>query len=166
MAKNFNIELHFFTPEDVDFKNRTVNSLLIEGNRRTPKIIPFPKLVYNNYGWYRKTSQEIVSLIKKEFRFVRSGKKLSKQKMYDILFAEERFRKFLIETHVVKNFEHFLSLFRQFDNSIVLKPERGGQGIGIFKIHSDAEKYVVHSDKKQAVSLPVEQFRKFYEKIF
>lgn len=166
MAKNFNIELYFFTLQDINFENNTVNSVLIEGNTRTPQIIPLPKMIYNTYGWYKNADPKKKNLLQKKCFLVRSGVKIGKQKIYDRMFADERFKDFLIETHTIKNFEHFLSLFRRYENNVVLKPQSGMQGSGIFKIAFDAENYVVYCGNTKTIRLTAEEFKKLYEKTF
>ena len=53
MARQFNIELYFFTTKDFNPKDKTIQATLIDGSTQIEKIIPLPKLVYDPTSlWY------------------------------------------------------------------------------------------------------------------
>ena len=167
MANKFNIELYFFTPKDINRENETVNATLIEGNKRIKKIIPLPKIIYDLVGYfYRKEIKAMFRSLKNQPYFFQYGWGASKEKMYDILSADERFKKFLIDTHTVKDFDHFMALFKQYHNDVVIKPFNGSLGKGVIRVTFDGEKYIINVDKEKIFFNTVDELKNFYEKNF
>lgn len=142
LARYFNIELYFFTTADFNPTDKTVSATLIDGNNRIEKIIPLPKIVYNDYECFvDEPRQEIKSLLIKECYFFRrgilktnNGRSINKQVIYDILLKDGRFKEFLIETHTVESFDQFLSLFEKYNNDVVLKPTNGMTGHDVSRV--------------------------------
>lgn len=168
MARQFNIELYFFTSQDFNPENKTVQAKLIDGNKSVEKIIPLPKIVYNDFDFFKgEKRMEIKSLIKKETYFVCKGISMTKKKIYDLLIADGKFKKFLIESHEIKSFEHFLSLLEQYGNDVVLKPIRGMQGTGVNEITFTEKGYIVTNDKIGKVFLKeIDEFKNYYKENF
>lgn len=167
MAKNFNIECYFFTSKDVNLESKTVNAVLIEGSTRTPKTIPLPKICYNHFGAFTKENRKILKpFFEKECFLVNSYVFLEKQKMYNMLVADGKFKKFLIESFPLGSFENFLELFNRYNNNVVVKPIAGMQGKGVTWIRMIGSDYAI-SFKQQMILLKTEdELSKFYEEHF
>ncbi|MBR2774218.1 MAG: YheC/YheD family protein [Selenomonadaceae bacterium] len=168
MARQFNIELYFFTSKDFNPEDKTVRATLIDGNSQIEKNIPLPKIIYNPFDCFAgENRKEIKSMIMKESYFVRRGLSMTKQRIYDLLLDDGRFKDFLIETHLVENFEHFMSLFGKYHNDVVLKPIHGMQGTGVNKITFNEEGYVISNDKTgKKIFKTVDEFKTYYDKTF
>ena len=167
MAKNFNIELYFFTPRDINFENKTVKAIFTEGSKRTTKVIPLPKIIDNDPELFNGVPGiNLKNKLKNYCYCIRPKQNLSKQKVYDILFADGRFKELLIETHEIKNFEHFLSLLEQYNNDVVMKPIGGTEGRNIFRIARDDKKYIITPGKEATFSLTDAEIKKFYDENF
>ena len=168
MAKQFNMELYFFTPKDFNPKDKTVRATLIAGNTQIEKIIPLPKIIFNDFECFKgEKRKEIKSLLQKESYFVRRGLSMTKQEIYNLLIKDEKFKAFLIESHVVKNFEHFLSLLKQYNNNVILKPSKGMQGAGVSEIIFSEEGYAISNDESgRKLFKTAEEFKTYYDKTF
>ena len=167
MAKSFNIELYFFTAQDIHIQDKTVDAVLIEGNLCTPKTIPLPTIIYNDEDSYTdESAKEVKPLIKKECYLVRNGVVSTKKKIYDILNADGRFRSFLIETHPCKSFEEFLSLFEDYNHDVILKPEDGMQGKGIVRITFNEKQYVINDNTERFILNNVTELKDYYSEHF
>ena len=167
MAKSFGIELYFFTAQDIHPEDKTVDAVLIEGNTRKPKTISLPIIIYNDEDSYTdKAAKEVRPLIKKECYLVRNGIVSTKQKIYDILNADGRFKKYLIETHIVETFERFLELFESYNRDVILKPEDGMQGAGIVRITFNATEYVISSNEKKFLFKNIDELKDYWNKYF
>lgn len=130
MAKNFNIEMYFFTSQDIDFENKTVNANLIEGKNVIKKVISLPKIIYNIPEAIvgSDKNRNLKSRLEKDgCYFVRPVLVLSKQAAYDMLLNNAQLKEYLIETHTLKNFEHFLSLLEQYHDDVIIKPTNGAR---------------------------------------
>lgn len=165
MARQFNIELYFFTTKDFNPKDKTIQATLIDGSTQIEKIIPLPKLVYDPNGlWYEKEIKEL--LVKESYFFQYGWGGVSKEKIYSILSSDDRFKEFLIETHVVNDFKTFLTLFGQYHDDVVLKPEKGSMGENVVRIFAEKEKYIVLRLEKKILLNSVIELQNYYEENF
>lgn len=164
MAKNFNIELYFFTPKNFDPTSKTINAVLIEGGKKTKRTIPLPKIVYDMDGaYYNKAVQ---NLLKDECNLFQYGWGAHKKKVYDMISANGHFKEFLIETHMLKNFDTFFPLFKQYHCDVVLKPDGGSLGEGVVRVVLDDNKYVIVLPKSQISLESVTELKDYYEENF
>lgn len=169
MAKNFNIEMYFFTSQDIDFEKKMVKANLIEGKKFVNKVISLPRIIYNipeAISGSDKNRNLKLKLEKYGCYFVRPVLSLSKQAAYDMLSNNTQLREYLIETHTLKNFEHFLSLLEQYHNDVIVKPTNGGGGVDVFRITFNGEKYIVNVNREESFFNTVEELKTFYDKNF
>lgn len=164
MARQFNIELYFFTTKDFNPEDKTVHATLIDGNTQIEKTIPLPKITYDISGaFYRK---EVRTILGNETYFFQYGWGASKQTINDLITKDERFKEFLIETHVPESFEHFMSLFREYRNDVVLKANNGSMGNDVVRIFSDGAGFTITLKKEQLLFNSVTELQDYYEKNF
>ena len=167
MAKNFNIELYFFTSQDIDLESQTVNAVLVEGNAHTERIIPLPKILYNPLGVFSdRIDPKIRPQLNQLCFFAHTGIGLSKHKVYEMLSANNQFDQFLIETHMLKNFEQFLSLFKSYNRDVIVKPVTGIQGKGVVRVTFTEEKYILQVGTEKIFFNTDEELKSFYEENF
>ena len=169
MAKNFNIELYFFTSHDIDFDRKIVNATLIEGQNFVNKVISLPKIIYNipeAISGSDKNKNLKLRLEKDGCHFVRPVLSLSKQTAYDMLLNNTLLKEFLIETHTIKNFENFLVLFKEYHNDVILKPVLQAGGYGVSRITFADEKYCVNVRQKRISFNSVDEFKSYYTENF
>lgn len=164
MARNFNIELYFFTVNDFNPEENTINATLIEGNTKTPKIIPLPEIVYDISGTPFKTEGK--GILKDKCYFFQYGWTTSKQTIFNLLATDGRFTEFLIETHMLKSFEQFHSLLGRYDNDIILKPDLGSLGKGVVRIIADGQDYNIIFQTEKLSLKSVDELKDYYEKNF
>ncbi|MBD3879734.1 MAG: YheC/YheD family protein [Quinella sp. 1Q5] len=164
MARQFNIELYFFTTKDFNPEDKTVRATLIDGNTQIKKTIPLPKITYDiNGGFYQK---EVRTILGNETYFFQYGWGASKRIINNIMTKDERFKEFLIETHVSENFEHFMSLFKEYHNDVVLKPSNGSLGNDVVRIFSDGVGFTITLKKEQLLLNSVTELQAYYEENF
>ncbi len=165
-AKNFNIELLLFTPADIDFENKTVKATILEGSNRIKKTVPLPKIIDNPASIFSGKYGKELRQLSKEYFFTRHLENASKQRVYDMLLKDGRYKEFLIDTHTVENFEHFLSLFGQYSNNVILKPAGGNEGKGVAHITFDGEQYAINIKKEKIFLKTVDELQNFYNEHF
>ena len=170
MAKNFNIELYFFTAKDINFDNNTVKAVFTEGGTQLECTIPLPKIIYNLPDVIEgESGTELKKKLQKAGCYlVRPSLKLNKQTIYERLDKNEEFKEFLLETHKVANFDDFLSFLKKYDNDVVLKPVSGSEGKGVTRITFDAAsgKYIVSSQRRKLAFENINEFKDYYERQF
>lgn len=168
MAKNFNLELWYFSSRDIHPESKTVDATLIEGDVQTKRTIPFPKIVYNHFECLKNESRpEIKSFLRRNCFFVNSGIYwLGKQQVYDMLLADGQFKEFLIESHPLKDFEQLLSLLERYDNHVVVKPDGGTQGKGVVSINFNGTEYVINRKEGEAYLKNVGELQNYYDENF
>ena len=165
MARQFNIELYFFTTKDFNPEDKTIHATFLEGTSWIERTIPLPKITYNTFECFSgEPRKEIKSMLMKESYFVRRGIFMTKAEIYNKLIADGKFNEFLIESHTVKSFEHLLELLKQYNNDVVLKPIHGMQGTGINKITFNEKGYVIRNDTfGEKFFKTVDEFRNYYD---
>lgn len=164
VAKEFNIELLLFSPSDINFVDKTINAMMLENGAKVQKVVPFPKIVENSI-LYGEDGRKM-ALLEKDCYLIRHSLKTTKQKVYDMLLQDGRFKEFLIESHTIDTFEQFLLLFEQYYNDVILKPLRGARGIGVARITLEDGQYIVNAGNEKFFLKNVDEFSKFYEEHF
>ena len=145
MANQFNIELFFFNPKDIDFTNKTVKASFLENGVRVQKTVPLPRIVDNDMTLFRGDNGVIMQKLKKYCYLVRpADNEMRKKKFFDTLSKEGSFNKFLIDTHNVNDFETFVSLFEKYDSNVILKPFGGVGGGGVAHVSREGDKYSIN----------------------
>lgn len=165
MAKHFNIEMAFFHAEDIDFEKKTVNAIIVENNRRTKKIIPLPKIIDNDIRLFRGEIGKSVQTLRDYCHFIRPVDGMTKQRFYDTLTEDGRFKEFLIETHPLDNFKQFFQLLKQYTD-VVLKPLHGVGGKGVSRLTVKDGQYVVNLKNEKIFLESSDALSKFYEENF
>lgn len=170
MAKSFNIELYFFTAQDINFDNNTVAAVFAEGDTQLKCTIPIPKIIYNLPDVIEgKKGIELKEKLQRAGCYlVRPALRINKQVIYDGLMKNEQFKKFLIETHTVENFDSFLSFLKKYNNDVVLKPALGTEGKGVTRITFDTTsgKYIVSLQTGKISFEKVSELKDYYEQHF
>ena len=166
VAKNFDIELLLFTPKDIDFVNKTVNAMTLEGTKKIQKVVSLPQIIDNPASIFSGEYAKDLKDLAKDYYFTRSPMNSSKQNIYNMLLTEGRFKEFLIDTHTLKSFENFRTLFAQYDNDVILKPSGGNEGKGVARITRDGGQYAINL-KTDKINLKTDdELKNFYDEHF
>ena len=72
IAKSYNINCIFFSPQDIDATSETINALVIENGKPVRKIVPYPHIVDNALK-VDKMYREAIRSLKKRSIFVRNS---------------------------------------------------------------------------------------------
>ena len=160
IAKQFNIEIFCFSIEDVNFEDKTINGLFLEGNERVNRITPFPRIVDNSV-LHGEEGRKLRELEKYCF-LIRHDLDTTKQKTYERLLNDGRFADFLIQSHPIDSIEQFYALLEQYHGDVIMKPLRGARGIGVIRITREGSTYVINV-KDRKLELDTDAFIKFYE---
>ncbi len=166
LAKNFNIELLLFTPKDIDFDNKTVNATILEGTERIQKTVALPKIIDNPASIFHGKYGERLKTLDGDYFFLRHAEYTSKPGIYNLLLKDGRYKDFLIDTHTVNNFAHFLKLFGQYGNDVILKPAGGNEGKGVARITSDGSQCVINLKNDKVTFKTLDNLQKFYDENF
>ncbi|MBD3878184.1 MAG: hypothetical protein SR1Q5_00650 [Quinella sp. 1Q5] len=166
MAKHFNIELLFFTPADIEFKNKTVKALVLENNSKVEKVAPLPRIIDNDITYFRGETADIMERLKQHSYLIRPVSGIKRQAFYETLSKDEHFKNFLVETQIVDEFSHLLSSLDKYHDDVILKPATGAGSKGMARINFDNGKYVATFNDETVNLKSVEQLLKFYEENF
>ena len=159
-AKHFNIEMFCFSINDVNFEDKTINAMFLEGSKRVDRITPFPRIVDNSV-LHGADAQKLRELEKDCF-LIRHSLNVTKQEVYEMLLKDGRFTEFLIQSHIIDSLEQFNALLDQYHGDVIMKPLRGARGIGVVRITRDGSSYLVNV-KDQILNFNAEEFGRFYE---
>jgi len=140
-AKQFDIELFLFRPEDVDLETRTINGMFLVGNEKVRKRVPFPPIIENSI-LNERLYGNILNELEKECILIRHPLTTTKLRTYNTLLKDGRFTSLLIPTEIYGSCEQIVSALDKHE-SIVLKPASGGRGSGVRRLSRQGELYFV-----------------------
>ncbi|MDR1322308.1 MAG: YheC/YheD family protein [Gracilibacteraceae bacterium] len=150
MANHFDIDLFFFSPEDVDIENMTIDALFLERSRQVRRKVRIPAIVDDSADFANnKLCREIAQKLKRYTILVQPFAGYSKMKTYQLLREGDRFKELLIPTAPVKTIEDLESLLGQYDGRLFMKPRNGSGGRGAFMIEITRGQYKLHAKRKK-----------------
>ncbi|MDR1322309.1 MAG: YheC/YheD family protein [Gracilibacteraceae bacterium] len=148
MAQSHNIELFFFTPEDTDFQNESINGLFFEGGKTIRKLTEIPPLIDNHIPPLEPKIIEYYRKLEKHTHIPRHRLGLNKLGQYRKITSENKFSYLMIPTQIVKCCSDIIRVFEVFGtNEIIVKSYYGIQGKGIVKIAKSQIGYTISSNK-------------------
>ena len=134
-AKQFNIDIYEFTPNDINFSNKTVLGITLDSNGiEISKTIPIPKIIDNQIMFGE--NGEKTKLLEKDSILLRHPLYNSnKQKVHDKMVADNKFTELIIPTHTMtEDIDLFLDLLQKYNNHVIIKPNNGNRGRNIIDI--------------------------------
>lgn len=123
-------ETFVFTPEGIDFRNRTIDALCPRSNGWQRQTRPFPDVVHD-VGFY--TDPRTIRAVKRfkalpEIRFTGFG--LGNKWQIHTHLSQTEFAPFLPETELYRSPSTVTGMLRRF-RAVMIKPINGKRGIGI-----------------------------------
>ena len=166
MAKHFNIEMLFFAPEDIDFKDKTIKALALENNSKVEKVAPLPRIIDNDITYFRGETASIMEQLRQYSYLIRPVSGIKRQVFYETLSKNEHFKSFLVETQTLDEFNQFLSLLDKYHDDVILKPATSAGNKDLTRINFDNGKYVATFNDETIILKSVDSLLKFYEEKF
>jgi len=163
-----------FTPENVDWKNKTVNGYFYrqDQNSKSWEVIttPFPDVVYNRLPNRTIERQSAMDIFKQEY--LRSGGKLFNANFFNkwdinkILAEEPSTKEFIPETYLNPTSAKLNEMVEKYPINY-LKPVNGSLGLGIFKVLKSKNLYAVqYRSNIQNKSISFKNIFSLYNHIF
>ena len=155
--KEFGHQAIFFSITDVDFVNKIISCKKLVNGKWVEDQSGFPDVVYNDLPPARLADPKLYKRLEDEgipFTTHRLG--LNKSKFTEIMQKNPKLHKYMIETRTVSNTKEFTDFLLKHQ-SIVMKPNRGHKGLGIFVYELDENgEFVIEENydgKKQRIAL-------------
>lgn len=154
-AKFYDLDFFYFTPEDVDFRNKRINGYFYENNQWRIKTFRFPDYIYDRFLGrglkdYRDFYKKLDHIHFNSRRRV-SGP-ISKATTFQFMEKNTFMKKYLIPFENITN-KNELDLFLNNHGKVVLKFNNESQGRNIFFIERERENYKVEiQDKEMRIS--------------
>ncbi|MCL2855190.1 MAG: YheC/YheD family protein [Defluviitaleaceae bacterium] len=142
-ALMYGVNFFVFSSKDVDIENELVNGTFWEDGKYFKKIVPMP-IVFDlrlGSGVHKKSPDVLQALNQSGYRVSRAyiGTKL----VNSMRLSKGKFSSFLID--YARYGEDKIESFLEKHGTIILKPESGSNGKGIYKLqHSDQDTVEVH----------------------
>ena len=145
VAKAEGVSFFYFSPNNVNFINRTIRGKVLEDGAWKDRIMPFPDVIYNAGSPEKLAlSKEVVNELRKEIPFTTHSIG-NKWNITERLIEAKEFANYLIPTEIVKNAEMFYKYVTSF-KKVVFKPVEGRKGKGIYFISKVGNQYDVQKD--------------------
>lgn len=142
VCQHFQIDFFYFSPEDVDIKNKKINAQIFENGRWTKQIVEFPSVVDNEP--MKKVNKEIYAALKEKC-ILTTNPIGGKSKVFKMLEKSKQFDDVLIPYVLVENSEDVFRFLDQY-NKILLKPVFSNQGRNIIVIEQLGNVYKLMGD--------------------
>ncbi|SCS82840.1 YheC/YheD family protein [Staphylococcus caeli] len=125
------IPFYYFTPNDVNLDNTTINAKFLENGQWIHKTIPFPTVIDNEP--INKTNKALYNVLKEHATFT-TYPLGGKTKVFNLLYEnEEKFKDVLIPFKIVENQYDVIDFIDKYQK-ILLKPSISNQGRDIVAI--------------------------------
>lgn len=140
-ANEKNVDLFFFHPEDVNWKQKRIKGLVLSGQKSwIMKSFPFPDIVYNRILYRNIERTDHVRILLKRFEAeskveLFNTRFLEKWEVYQAFCRSGDAVRFLPETDLFSRSN--LQRYCQNYSEVFLKPRNGSKGKGIIKIRQD-----------------------------
>lgn len=151
-ASRFGIAVHRFVPSSIDPYTEKVNGETFDANenRWHPETFQIPDILYDRcfYTTWEayKTNAPVVEWLKNRATFLGFGLP-NKSKVYETLKNDPYLSNYTIETVKAGRSETIMKALNR-RKTVLLKPETGSQGKGIFVVKKTANKIVVKTDRR------------------
>lgn len=148
VAKLKGVQFYQFTPEDINYENRTIEGTCHDGDKWTIKVFPYPNYIYDRMltrgRKHKKFYDEFKDIPFSNEKFP-SGS-FSKSKMYQVIEKGGEYTDYLIPYHEIYSPKELLNLLNKYD-SIICKPDVRNEGINIFFVEFKENQFYVNIDK-------------------
>ena len=142
IAKAEGAELLYFSPKNVDFKNKTIKGYVFKNGAWKETISPFPHVIYNAGSPEKLAiSSEIILKLREEIPFTTNSIG-NKMRVYKRIKKVGKFSNYLIPSQNIYSIRGFVSFFNQY-KKIVFKPVNGRKGQNVIFIERINHKYNV-----------------------
>ncbi|PKM88587.1 MAG: alpha-L-glutamate ligase [Firmicutes bacterium HGW-Firmicutes-12] len=148
VAKAEGVELIFFSPKGVDFKNRKIRGYRYDDGFWRKIEEPFPSVIYNTGSPEKlKKSYEIINRLKEEIPFTTYsiGHKMA---VYERIKKAGEFSQYLIPSEKVSSIKELLN-FLQLYHRVILKPVVGHKGQGVILIETCGNDFYLQVGSQQ-----------------
>lgn len=156
---------YFFTFNDINSEDDTVQAWFIKNNKWEKKSYPLPNVVYNRIASrsVEKKVLPLINLLKDKHKFIFFNDRfIDKWETYQILKPTPL--KELLPKTIKYLGSRSLSEMLNTYSTIYLKPINGALGLGIFKVEKDSSQYKVQYSRMQGpTTLTFSSFAKMYK---
>lgn len=162
-AKAFNIELLYYTPQDIDVKSGKVNGKIHRQGKWLAIRTELPSFNDVSSFCYKKENLAALNFLKENAEVSEPGtRRFNKLKMQELLSKDKKFSSLILSTKKVSSFD-ILEEFLKRKKRVILKPVGGQFGIGIFFVEQTAgDEYKIKFDDKED-TVNKRGLLKFYE---
>ncbi|MCG1210243.1 YheC/YheD family protein [Staphylococcus epidermidis] len=136
------INFFYFSPEDVDIRNKKINAQVFKHGKWVRKIVDYPDIVDNEP---MKISNKKIYSSLKEISIFTTNPLGGKNKVFNLLKQSKLFDDVLIPYKLVKNIDDILPFLNSYPK-ILLKPVFSNQGRNIVAIMRKENKYQLIND--------------------
>ena len=147
VAKAEGAELLYFSPGEVDFKEKKINGYIYQNGEWINTLSEFPDVICNVTAFASEKQDETADKLKEKIPFT-SYSIGNKETVYKNIMQYKEFAKYLVHSEKAQSVEQFFSLSDKY-GEIVFKPSSGHQGIGVYYIKKENNSYILLSGEEK-----------------
>lgn len=132
-SKKQKVVVYFFNEKEVDFDQGCINGMMVKSGKKKVSQFPMPDVIINLTPWDEKKYLERHLHFHYQIPFTLFEID-TKEKINDILLSTLRFSSYVIPTHILKDINSVDEMLLKYNNKIVIKPNDGSRGRGIYSI--------------------------------
>jgi len=132
-------ELLYFSPGAVDFELGKIKGYQYEDGEWKSTLSRFPDVIYNTNSFSQEKQVKAAQLLQEKIPFT-SYSIGSKETVYRNLMEYKQYADYLVPSEKVLSAEHFFAFLEQY-REVVFKPSRGHQGIDVFHIKKEDDRF-------------------------
>jgi len=158
MGPSFGFTPVLFGPENVNFEDNTINGQVFKNGKFEDVTVSIPPIIDNSPldGRYAEFMQKM----NERTHMIRQRLGTTKQRTYDMLLKEGRFKHILIPTEPVVGLAHVLETLDR--NDVIIKHRSGSGGRSIHKLSKDGDQYQLVKGN-DTISMTVEDVAAFLD---
>lgn len=161
MAKYYEIDILYLTPENVDINNHTVKGKMLINDEWVEKETEIPKIIDISPYCFKRKYKEITKYLRKHCYLTDNRRnRINKEKLQEYLKNDVELSKYIIPTFKYESVNDIKKHVDKF-GTIVLKPVYGERGKGIFVIRKKGRKYIIGHNKKEH-TIPKRELERFF----
>ncbi|MFD1385913.1 YheC/YheD family protein [Oceanobacillus oncorhynchi subsp. oncorhynchi] len=165
ISKSYGIDIIYMTPKDVNIEEQKIDGKVMVDNKWVDKKTDIPSFIDASVYCFKEENNEVMDYLRKTtFLSDTRENRISKEKLQKVLKDDEKFAHLIIPTHKLDTFnELYLNLIAY--NKVVIKPENGIKGKGIYSVEKVGDDTFKIGYKRNKWNVHLDGLKSYFDEI-